>query len=98
MMPEGSAQRSGSSMRAAARALVGLAGLGLFALWLFLPEREPTAGAPTPQVGGDVVLVPGESVIETRPAGAADSGREGLDPKRAAEAYSFEGRGRIRGR
>ncbi len=84
-------------MRAAVLILLGLLGLGLAGLWLWLPNRKTDAHTPSPQNPSGPVAVPGAEVIELRPAGAASSTRDGLDPERVKQAYSLEGTGTIRG-
>ncbi|MBK7645427.1 MAG: carboxypeptidase regulatory-like domain-containing protein [Planctomycetes bacterium] len=83
-------------MRAATLTLLVLLGLGVLGLWLFVPAK--TAPPPEPPVSKtDALVVPGEQLIETRSVGSQAREREHADPARIAAAYSFDGKGRIRG-
>jgi Carboxypeptidase regulatory-like domain len=81
----------------AALLLLALLVLGAIGLWIFLPPRSGAGAAPAPPPSAQPLVVPGEQLIETRSAGTQSPGREQADPKLAAQAYSFDGQGTIRG-
>jgi hypothetical protein len=81
-------------MRAVVLVALGLAGLILFGVWLWLPKHKTDAQTPSPQNPAGPVAVSGAEVIEMRPAGSV---RDTLDAERVKQAYSLEGTGTIRG-
>jgi hypothetical protein len=84
-------------MRAAVLYLVGLLGLGLIGLWLWLPKQAQ--GSPTPLPGHAAApnVQPADQVIEKRPAGAIIPTRNALTSEQLAAAYSLDGEGTLRG-
>ena len=82
-------------MRGAALLLFGLIGLGLVGLWLYLPRHADAPALPAPDT--QPLVVPGEELIEARAPGSHGTGRDALDPEKVKQAYSFDGKGIIRG-
>jgi 5-hydroxyisourate hydrolase-like protein (transthyretin family) len=85
-------------MRSAALGLLALLFLGLAGLWFWRPARAKEAAPPAPSAHEQPLVVPGDQLIETLPAGPNGSARGTPDPKQVAAALSFDGEGIVRGR
>lgn len=95
-MKQGTQAAQSPSMRLAAALALLVVGLG--ALWWTFGRSAGPASSPEAPQRSDVVVVPGAEVVRVELPGETERATQGtLDPKVLAQAYSFDGKGTIRG-